>query len=92
MGYVAVGSNVDSGDWDAQTTADTLCENLLTGARQQNPAVALLHSWPSATAPGLQCALARLKDAGATFVTVAELTQPELAACDPLAPTSIAAS
>jgi peptidoglycan/xylan/chitin deacetylase (PgdA/CDA1 family) len=89
LGYVAVGSNVDSGDWDAQTTPEILQRALVAGAREHDPAVAVLHSWPAATAPGLRDAIAELSGAGATFVTVDELTTSELTACDPAAPASV---
>jgi hypothetical protein len=89
LGYIAVGSNVDSGDWNAATTPEMFCKALVAGARQSDPAVAVLHSWPTATGPGLRAALAPLTQAGATFVTVAELSPAELAACDPLAPSAL---
>jgi peptidoglycan/xylan/chitin deacetylase (PgdA/CDA1 family) len=89
LGYIAVGSNVDSGDWNAQTTPAMFSRALIDGARQNDPAVAVLHSWPTATAPGLVEATAELARSGASFITVDQLTAEELAACDPLAPSSV---
>jgi peptidoglycan/xylan/chitin deacetylase (PgdA/CDA1 family) len=89
LGYVAVGSNVDSGDWDAQTTPEMLTRALVSGAREHDPAVVTLHSWPAATAPGLRDAVGALTHTGASFVTVDELSPSELAACDPSAPASV---
>jgi peptidoglycan-N-acetylglucosamine deacetylase len=89
MGYIAVGSNVDSGDWDATTTPQGFADALVSGARQNDPAVAVLHSWPAASGPGLERALRTLRASGAEFVTVDALSDADLRVIDPAAPQSV---
>ena len=87
--YVAVGSNVDTGDWDPTTTPDQFCASLINGARSHEVAVAVLHSWPTTTARAMKNALAKLRRAGAEFVTVDQLSEHELEQCDPLRPPTV---
>jgi peptidoglycan/xylan/chitin deacetylase (PgdA/CDA1 family) len=76
LGYRNVGWDVDSLDWDEGDAADLIDrvvrETLATG----DGAVVLLHGWPRRTAEALPAIVARLRDAGAQFVTVDALRAP----------------
>lgn len=69
-GYVDVGWDVDGRDW-AGGSPTRLEGRLVRGTIEHGDgAVVLLHGWPSATPVALGRTIARLRDAGATFVTI----------------------
>jgi peptidoglycan/xylan/chitin deacetylase (PgdA/CDA1 family) len=77
-GYRHVGWDVNVEDWepgrDAETIARLLGDEVLARrAAGQSDSIVLLHTWPAATGAGVEIAVARLRDAGAAFVTVDEL-------------------
>ena len=72
-GYVDVGWDVDGLDW-AGASATRLAGRLVRGTtRHGDGAVVLLHGWPASTPVALGQAIPRLRDAGATFVTIDQL-------------------
>jgi peptidoglycan-N-acetylglucosamine deacetylase len=77
LGYRHVGWDVAGDDWLPGRTADELVSIVVGGAIAcGDGAVVLLHSWPDPTAEGLPQMVGRLADAGASFVTIAELDDP----------------
>ncbi len=69
-GYVDVGWDVDGRDW-AGGSAGRIEGRLVRGTLAHGDgAIVLLHGWPSATPLALEEAIRRLRDEGATFVTV----------------------
>jgi peptidoglycan-N-acetylglucosamine deacetylase len=73
-GYQHVGWDVDPQDWDTKATEDGVASSLTVGlAEAPGDAIVLLHAWPTPTARAVERILPRLRDAGATFVTVDEL-------------------
>ena len=77
LGYRNVQWDVDPHDWRNGTdgrTADDIIETVVTGAVSHGDgARVLLHSWPDLTPLALPGIIARLRDAGARFVTLDEL-------------------
>ena len=78
LGYPQhAGWHVDTEDWQPGRTADELTTIVVDGAiRQGDGAVVLMHSWPDPTAEALPGIVRGLSDAGATFVSFAELDDP----------------
>jgi peptidoglycan-N-acetylglucosamine deacetylase len=78
LGYPRhAGWHVDTEDWRPGRTADELTAIVVDGTlRHGDGAVVLMHTWPDPTAVALPGIVRRLADAGATFVTIAELPDP----------------
>ena len=77
-GYRHVGWDVNIEDWEADRDAPTVGTLLVDGilARRGGgdpDSIVLLHSWPAGTGAGVSLAIARLREAGASFVRVDEL-------------------
>jgi len=73
-GYRHVGWDVDPQDWDTAATSDGIASALILGLGEApGDAIVLLHAWPTPTAGAVERLLPRLRDAGATFVTIDEL-------------------
>lgn len=70
LGYRNVGWDVDGYDWDAGDAVElegrVVAETLARG----DGSVVLLHGWPQRTPDALPAIVARLRDAGAQFVSV----------------------
>jgi len=74
LGYRNVGWDVDPSDWRPGRTVDEVVTAVIDGCREHgDDARVLLHSWPDVTVAALPLIVERLRAAGATFVTVAEL-------------------
>jgi peptidoglycan-N-acetylglucosamine deacetylase len=73
-GYRHVGWHVGVEDWDPARSAATI-ERAVVDATvaHGDGAVVLLHAWPTATREALAPIVRRLRDAGATFVTIDSL-------------------
>lgn len=72
-GYVDVGWHVDPTDWGGAPSR-VLEARVVAGTNAHGDAcVVLMHGWPAATPLAVRGIIARLRDAGATFVTVGEL-------------------
>jgi peptidoglycan/xylan/chitin deacetylase (PgdA/CDA1 family) len=75
-GYRHVGWNVVGDDWDPSRTAAQVEESVVSGAlRYGDGAVILLHSWPDQMIAALPGIVARLAQAGASFVRIDALEQ-----------------
>jgi peptidoglycan-N-acetylglucosamine deacetylase len=73
-GYRHVGWDVDPQDWDTGATADGIASALTLGLGEApGDAIVLLHAWPTPTAGAVERLLPRMRDTGATFVTIDEL-------------------
>ncbi len=73
-GYRHVGWDVDPRDWDIAATEDGIASALTLGlAEAPGDAIVLLHAWPTPTPGAVDRLLPRMRDAGATFVTIDEL-------------------
>jgi peptidoglycan-N-acetylglucosamine deacetylase len=73
-GYRDVGWDVDGEDWRVGREAASLETDIVTGAiAHGDGAIVLLHGWPDPTSVALPGIVARLRDAGASFVRVDEL-------------------
>ncbi|MDZ4180078.1 MAG: polysaccharide deacetylase family protein [Coriobacteriia bacterium] len=73
-GYRQVGWHVDSLDWQATASAETVTERVLAAVDEHGDGtVVLFHSWPDATAEALPAILSGLKERGAEPVTLDEL-------------------
>jgi peptidoglycan-N-acetylglucosamine deacetylase len=73
-GYRHVGWHVGATDWAPERTAADVQRSVVDGVlRHGDAAVVLLHGWPDRMLGGLEGALPRLADAGATFVGIDEL-------------------
>jgi peptidoglycan-N-acetylglucosamine deacetylase len=73
-GYRHVGQHVVVTDWEPDRTADELAASALDAVSSHGDgAVALMHSWPAATAPTVAILLERLADRGGRFVGIDEL-------------------
>lgn len=74
LGYRDVHWNVTSEDWEpGRSAADVTRIVVDETARHRDGAVVLQHTWPDQTLEAMPEILARLRDLGATFVTVDEL-------------------
>lgn len=73
-GYRHVGWTVEAWDWEPDRPVAELVDTIVNGAvTAGDESVALLHTWPKRTATALPRIVARLRDAGATFVGVDQL-------------------
>jgi peptidoglycan/xylan/chitin deacetylase (PgdA/CDA1 family) len=74
LGYRPIGWHVDSKDWHIRATAERVADAVFDGARAAGDgAIVLFHTWPRSTAEALPMVVARLREAGAEFVTVDSL-------------------
>ncbi len=72
-GYVDVGWHVDALDWGGAASG-VLEERVVAGATAHGDGcVVLMHGWPAATPLAVRGIVGRLREAGASFVTVDEL-------------------
>jgi peptidoglycan/xylan/chitin deacetylase (PgdA/CDA1 family) len=70
-GYRHVGWHVGVEDWDPAKSAATIEREVVDGTLAHGDgAVILLHAWPTATREAIGAIAGRLRDAGATFVTI----------------------
>lgn len=94
MGYVTVGSDLDSFDWQAKTPDDvvtsvrSLLDDLESGAHGTNRHIFLFHDLPN-TAAALDEALSLIKERGYTVVPLPELLNMSVAQVQPHAGTSV---
>jgi len=85
LGYRDVGWHVSSVDWDARSGVEVV-ERVLQGVDAHGDGgIVLLHGWPPATAAALPDLIDRLRDRGATFVTVDALSNIPANAALPVA-------
>ena len=70
LGYRNVGWDVDGYDWDVGGAAELEERIVLESVACGDGAVVLLHGWPRRTPEALPAIVARLRDAGAQFVSV----------------------
>jgi peptidoglycan/xylan/chitin deacetylase (PgdA/CDA1 family) len=82
-GYRNVHWNVDTGDWEPGRTPTQVAAAVIDGVGTVDTAVVLMHTWPTATPAALPSMIQRLSAAGYSFVTLAELSDDELAAVSP---------
>jgi len=74
LGYRNVHWDADGEDWGDDRGSGDVEEAIVEGATGTGDgAIVLLHTWPGPTLEALPRILARLRDAGASFVTVAEV-------------------
>ena len=74
LGYRHVGWDVDPNDWAVEATETSVAASLDAGIETAgDAAILLLHAWPTPTAGAVARLLPRLRDAGASFVTLDEL-------------------
>jgi peptidoglycan-N-acetylglucosamine deacetylase len=73
LGYRHVGWDVDPRDWDEANGGAEVSASVLSGVRQADESIVLLHSWPDATAEALPTILAGLEGLDAELVDVAAL-------------------
>jgi peptidoglycan/xylan/chitin deacetylase (PgdA/CDA1 family) len=72
LGYRDAHWNVTPEDWDPDVSAAGLTARVLEGVdKHPDGAVVLLHSWPAVVPDALPGTVARLRDAGARFTTLA---------------------
>ena len=90
LGYRNVGWDVGSDDWDLGDAAELEERVVREALARGDGAVVLMHGWPRRTPEALPGIVARLRDAGAEFVTVDVLESPPTGF--PQAPAAIAAS
>ena len=70
-GYRHVGWHVVAGDWPPDRSRDAVEESIVAGSLAHGDgAVVLLHTWPDRMLAAIPGSVARLRDAGATFVRV----------------------
>ena len=75
-GYRQVLWNASGDDWDPRKTAQQVEDDMVnTAVGHGDGAILLCHTWPSYTHEGLAGAVRRLREAGATFVTLDQLDQ-----------------
>jgi peptidoglycan/xylan/chitin deacetylase (PgdA/CDA1 family) len=73
LGYLDIGWHVDGRDW-ATTNPAALRARVVRGTLAHGDgAVVLLHGWPPPTPDALPGIVADLRDAGASFATIADL-------------------
>jgi peptidoglycan/xylan/chitin deacetylase (PgdA/CDA1 family) len=74
-GYRHVGWHVAADDWEPSRSATEVEGDVVAGVRAQGDgAVVLLHTWPTATLGAIGPIIDRLRDAGAEFCRVDELS------------------
>ncbi|HTG48160.1 MAG TPA: polysaccharide deacetylase family protein [Actinomycetota bacterium] len=74
LGYRDVGWHVELEDWEAHRTGEAITADGLRGTLEHGDgAVVLLHTWPAGTGDAVGPLVDGLREAGATFVTVADL-------------------
>jgi peptidoglycan/xylan/chitin deacetylase (PgdA/CDA1 family) len=86
LGYRDVGWDVDARDWQLHSARRMTSSVAAQTIERGDGAVVLMHGWPKITPLALPDLIARLRDAGATFVRVDEL--PRLPGPTPQAATS----
>jgi peptidoglycan/xylan/chitin deacetylase (PgdA/CDA1 family) len=75
LGYRNVHWETDGEDWEDDQTASRVESAIVDGVLARGDgAVALLHTWPEPTLGALPAIVERLRAAGATFVTVDEVS------------------
>jgi peptidoglycan/xylan/chitin deacetylase (PgdA/CDA1 family) len=73
-GYRQVGEDVVAEDWEPDRSADAIETAVVDGVMSHGDgAVVLLHAWPAQTLAAIDPIVGRLREAGVTFATVAEL-------------------
>ena len=77
LGYVHVGWDVDSVDWDTDRTATQVAATIRTEAFARSTSVVLLHGWPPATLRAVASTIRAFSREGAAFVTIDELAAAE---------------
>jgi peptidoglycan/xylan/chitin deacetylase (PgdA/CDA1 family) len=90
LGYVHVGWDVDSVDWDTDRTATQVAATIRAGASVRPTSVVLLHGWPPATLRAVESTIRVFGREGATFVTIDELGAAERPAGMPAEAVSLA--
>ncbi len=74
LGYRNVHWHVEPEDWEPSHSSTDVERAVVDGVLEHGDgAVVLMHSWPAATRGAVPVAVARLAEAGASFVTVDEL-------------------
>ena len=74
LGYRNVHWDVEAEDWDERQTAESVTRAVLDGVRAHGDgAIVLLHTWPGPTSDALGPIVERLREDGASFVTVEEV-------------------
>ena len=74
LGYRNVHWDVETEDWEPETSADDIARTALEGSDERGDgAVVLLHTWPEHTADALPRLLEAFERRGTSFVTVDEL-------------------
>lgn len=74
LGYRNVHWNVTSEDWEPHRSASDVARIVVDVARQRGDGATVLHhTWPDQTLGAMRDIVARLRDEGASFVTVDEL-------------------
>lgn len=77
LGYRHVGWHVEVKEWRTRETTTGVRDRIVSGARAHGDgAIVLLHAWPDPLGRALPETIARLRDAGATFVRVDQLDLP----------------
>lgn len=78
-GYRQVLWNASGDDWDDRKSAQQVEDDMVRTAMEHGDgAILLCHTWPSYTHEGLAAAVRRLREAGATFVTLDQLDQSQV--------------
>jgi peptidoglycan/xylan/chitin deacetylase (PgdA/CDA1 family) len=77
LGYRHVGWDADPRDWDPPSTAQHIESEIVRVAMSRATCVALLHGWPSGTAPAVAALIKGLGARGVEFVTVDQLADSE---------------
>jgi len=74
LGYRHVGWDVEVGEWRARQSAQRVADAVVEGVRAHGDgAIVLLHTWPNPVARAMADLVARLRDAGVSFVRLDEL-------------------
>jgi peptidoglycan/xylan/chitin deacetylase (PgdA/CDA1 family) len=77
LGYRHIGWSTAGREWRTRVTARTVAEELVAGVMEYGDgSVVLMHTWPRVMPEALDEAIRRLRDMGASFVTVDELEAP----------------
>ena len=73
-GYRNAGWDVDSQDWEPGSSREGVTARVLVGLeRGAGSGVVLFHTWPASASGALPAILERLRDGGASFVTIEEV-------------------